>query len=319
MAMNAAPRKGVIEERRPPRPRRAVLAALALVPLAAAPAQAGAPAPVPAAALRHATIAIGDEPVGAVAGRGGVWAVGSDFVQRIDPRTNELMGPRISTGRAVDVTVDRRGIWVTRLAEESLTGLERVRLARATGAQIGDPRPVPQAVRVDAKGTGHRRLSRGWEIETPDGPHGPPVAVRRDFYGAEIQRAELGMSSVTSTAVDGRAALWVGGSPGARRVRPNAEGAEPVVPAARGGAVAIYQQAAWVVGQSARRRGAGVALTKRLYRVDLRTGRQVGEPLTLGTVVRTSPDVAVNRITAGRGSAWISGPRVGTLTRVYLR
>jgi hypothetical protein len=102
-------------------------------------------------------------------------------------------------------------------------------------------------------------------------------------------------------------------------VRANAEGAEPVVPAARGAAVAIYQQAAWVVGQSARRTGAGVAFTKRLYRVDLRTGRQVGAPLTLGTVARTSPEAAVNRITAGRGSAWISGPRVGTLTRVYLR
>ena len=29
-------------------------------------------------------------------------------------------------------------------------------------------------------------------------------------------------------------------------------------------------------------------------------------------------DIAVNRITIGKSSAWIGGPRPGTLTRVYL-
>lgn len=326
MATNAAVQGDAIDpERRTAPSRRLLLGALALVPLAAAPAQAATPAPVPAAALRHATIDLGDRSVGAQVGPAGVWAVATDssFVQRIDPRDNEPLGPRINLPeRATSVTVDLRGIWVTRYADMASTTLERVRLARASGVQIGEPEPVPGA-QPDADGKFHAPLSRGWEIETTDDFHDFPIAVRRDFYDAELQRVPLGVNYVTSTAVDHRGVLWVGGYPSARRVRPGAEHAEAVIPNARQGAIAVGQNAAWLVGQSARGIGGGdVTLTKRLFRVDLRTGRQVGEPLTLGSVVQRrgayDRDIAVNRISIGKSSAWISGPTPGTLTRVYL-
>ncbi len=326
MAANAAVRCEAIDRGgRSPRSRRLLLGALALVPLAAGQAQGAEPAPVPAAALRHAAIDLGDRSVHALVGPAGVWAVATDlsFVQRIDPRSNAPLGPRITLPEhTTSVTVDLRGIWVTRSVDTTRTALERVRLARASGVRIGEPQPVP-AVRPDAKGRFRALLPRGWEIETTEDAHDAPIAVRRDFYDAEVQRVTLGVSDITSTAVDRFGALWVGGSPSARRVRPGAERAEAVIPGARRGAVAVGQNAAWLVGQSARGIGGGdVRLTKRLFRVDLVTGRRVGAPLTLGSVVQRrgayDRDIAVNRITIGKSSAWISGPTPGTLTRVYL-
>ena len=327
MAANGAAQGDAIHpERRTARSRRLLLGALALVPLAAAPAaQAGSPAPVPAAALRHVTIDLGDRSVRAEVGPAGVWAIATDlgFVQRIDPRSNELLGPRIDLpGRATSATVDLRGIWVTRYLDATSTTLERIRLARASGMQIGEPEPVP-AAQPDKDGRFRTQLSRGWEIVTTDDPHDFPIAVRRDFYDAELDRVPLGVNYITSTAVDERGALWVGGYPSARRVRPNAERAEAVVPGARQGAIAVGASAAWLVGQSARAIGGGdVRLTKRLFRVDLVTRRQVGAPLTLGSVVQRrgayDRDIATNRIAIGKSSAWIGGPTPGTLTRVYL-
>ena len=326
MAANGVVHGDAIDpERRTARSRRLLLGALALVPLAAAPAQAATPAPTPAAALRQATIDLGDQSVRAEVGPAGVWAIGTDssFVQRIDPRSNEPLGPRIELPeRAASVTVDLRGIWVTRYADTTFTTLERIRLARASGVQIGEPEPVP-APQPDKDGRFHALLPRGWEIETTGDVHDPPVAVRRDFYDAELQRVTLGVNYVTSTAVDHMGVLWVGGYPNARRVRPGAEQAESVIAHARQGAIAVGQNAAWLVGQSARGIGGGdVALTKRLFRVDLATGKQVGAPLTLGSVVQRrgayDRDIATNRITLGKSSAWIGGPRPGTLTRVYL-
>jgi hypothetical protein len=324
MATSASVQGDAIDPgRRTARSRRLLLGALALVPLAAAPAHAGAPAPVPAAALQHETIAIADQPVRADVGPGGVWAVATDlsFVQRIDPRSNDPMGSPIVTPGAVAITINRRGIFVTRAADTSGTTFERIRLTRESGAQIGEPQPVPPLLEKDAAGKFHQRLSRGWDIETTGDVHDAPVAVRRDFYGAVLQRVVLGVNYVTSTGVDHRATLWVGGYPSARRVVAGAEAAQAVVPGARQGAIAVGQNAAWLVGQSAARSGNRVTLTKRLFRVDLVTGRQVGAPLTLGSVVQGFPysrDIAVNRIVLGKGSAWISGPTPGTLTRVIL-
>ncbi len=262
---------------------------------------------------------------GAQVGPAGVWAVATDssFVQRIDPRSNEPLGPRIDLPeRATSVTVDLRGIWVTRYADTTSTTLERVRLARASGVQIGEPEPVPARPARRGRHVPHAPVARLGDRDHRGRPR-LPIAVRRDFYDAELQRVPLGVNYVTSTAVDLHGVLWVGGYPSARRVRPGAERAEAVIPGARQGAIAVGQNAAWLVGQSARGIGGGdVTLTKRLFRVDLRTGRQVGAPLTLGSVVQRrgayDRDIAVNRISIGKSSAWISGPTPGTLTRVYL-
>ena len=290
-------------------------AALVLMPGTAA----GSATPVPASELRHATIQVGDDSVRALVGPGGVWAVddaGSPtFVQRIDPRVNRPLGPRIALHvRSVSrVEIDRSGIWVYRFVDQSYTTLERVRLARASGVTIGPPEPVSVAEAAP-------HLGGGWQLQFPSGEFDYPVAVRRDASGAVHVQVEV-FGSITSRSVDHRGGLWLGGYQGASLVRASGERVRIKRDDARWPAIDVDRRAAWLVGHSGTRSGAVTTFTKRLYRLDLLSGRRVGAPLVLGQVSTQPPyefEVFSNAVEVGRGSAWVAGPKPGTITRVYL-
>jgi hypothetical protein len=300
-----------------------VVAGIALV-TALPVGSAAAEPPVPAAALRHVAVHAADVAVRPLVGTGGVWAVEDaspvTFVQRIDPRSNRPLGPPITLPpRVTSVEIDARGIFVTRYVDGTFDSpLERVRLARATGTQIGPAEPLqtgPEDILLFA-----RPVGGGWSIEIQNDEPKAPVAVRFNHVGAEVVRVPI-FGRLTSDAVDHRGSLWIGGYQGASLIRRDGRRTVLKETGARWPAVAVDRHAAWLVGHSGTKRAGVSTFTKRLYRLDLATGRRVGKPLVLGGITMVGPprfELVRNTIEVGRGSAWIEGPMPGTLTRVYL-
>jgi hypothetical protein len=308
---------------------------------AAVPHAVGVP---DAAGLRHVTVAIGADPMRPVVGPGGIWAVGllpnnGTVLQRIDPRTNRPVGPRITLPEPTfDVGIQPGAIWVDRWADRTHASRGLVKLDPSSGAQVGGPLPVAPDRTLDGGqltisicGTAALGMYRVvcaaanwhtvpnaravWIVAHTNDSHDAETAVRIDpATGAETARAPLA-PEVRGIDVDRSGAVWTSGYHGALRATargsvrvPRSVGAWP--------AVAVDRHAAWAVGQLVRRPPGGTLLIKRLQRLDLRTARPMGRPLVLGSVLGSF--YPTNHIRIWAGSAWISGPRDGTLTRVYL-
>jgi hypothetical protein len=164
-----------------------------------------------------------------------------------------------------------------------------------------------------------------WVIADPDNfDDRSGVLFRLDpATGGVSGIVDTGRSALYEIDVDDASALWLAGFHGVSRLTPDGRrttvgvltttGRTPAL--GRWPSVAVSPVAAWGVGHAVSKRDGTVVATRRLQRVDLRTGRPVGRPLALATVPKTF-DQNVIRIRGG--SAWITGPRLGELTRVYL-
>jgi len=310
-------------------------------------------APVPAAVLRHVTIPVGPLIVRPLAGPYGVWAVTgyvttyADVLQRIDPATNQPVGPIITTPpRTRDVALGPDELWADAYTDDHYDQRELIRLDPASGAPIAAPQPVGADTPLDGGRLSltacpallmHRYdmqcSDTSWQADPPESSspravwalvgthdfHDPGFALRLDpATGAATLVAPAGDGY--TVAVDRTGAAWIGGYGGSVRITPS--GRRTGIPTSVTGqyaAIGVDAHAAWAVGDFAHGVHHRIVITKRLQRLDLATGKPVGKPLVLGSVVRDRQGVvAFNWIQVSGGSAWISGPKPGTLTRVYL-
>jgi len=311
-----------------------------------------------ASGLRHATLALGATAVLPLVGLDGVWIASAPSdrpgllasIQRVDLKTNRLVGPSIAfPERTVEAAVGAGAIWAVHYTDPGFTHQEIVGLDPTSGAQVGPAIAMPPertvangilsyepceplALRLfDALCPGapwtpdrHAGVAPGgpvWVLAHTWDFHDGGTALRVDpATGRVLAKAALGFSA-SAPDVDRGGALWTAGylqSP-AKRTRP--DGTVTAVPPSvgRSPGVAVDAHAAWVLGHAARRSNGRTILTKRLQRVDLQSARPVGKQLVLGSVpLDFTLGTNRNVITIGSGSAWIVGPKFGTITRVYL-
>ena len=169
-----------------------------------------------------------------------------------------------------------------------------------------------------------RRLDHGAQAAT--GPVRAVWIAAQDDYGEDGRLLRLDPATMAVTGslpapaastdvdVDSAGTLWTGSFSGVFRITQDGR-LSRVRTLGRWPSVAVNRFAAWTVDHAARGTRQGPVITPRLQRVDLRTGAWVGRPLILGTLLRSG---ARNRIRIRGGSAWIAGPGLGEITRVYL-